>query len=34
MLPDGNPVADGLGANLGAQRVLRTSPLAPIPVIC
>jgi hypothetical protein len=34
MLPNGNPVTDGLGANLGAQRVLRTSPLAPIPVIC
>ena len=25
---------DPLGADLGSQRILRTSPLAPVPVIC
>jgi hypothetical protein len=34
LLPNGEPVADGLGADLGQQRVLRTSPLQPIPSIC
>lgn len=34
MLPNGSPVNDPLGADLGAQRVLRTSPLTPVPAIC
>jgi hypothetical protein len=25
---------DPLGADLGSQRILRTSPLEPVPVIC
>jgi hypothetical protein len=34
LLPNGTPVADPLGAQLGTQRVLRTSPLTPVPVVC
>jgi hypothetical protein len=33
-LPGGPPLPDPLGANLGYQRLLRTSPLVPIPAIC
>jgi len=34
LLPNGTRVSDPVGADLGAQRVLRTSPLTPVPVIC
>jgi hypothetical protein len=34
LLPNGTHVADPLGAQLGTQRVLRTSPLTPVPTIC
>ncbi|MCW3097917.1 MAG: hypothetical protein JWL77_3535 [Chthonomonadaceae bacterium] len=33
-LPGGNPFPDPLGAGLGNERLLRTSPLIPIPEIC
>lgn len=34
LLPNGSPVADPLGTDLGTQRILRTSPLTPVPAIC
>jgi hypothetical protein len=34
LLPNGTPVSDPLGAQLGTQRVLRTSPLTPVPAVC
>ena len=34
LLPNGAPIADPLGADLGTQRVLRTSPLTGVPAIC
>ncbi|MCJ1350795.1 MAG: hypothetical protein MMC33_000776 [Icmadophila ericetorum] len=34
MLPQEAPPGDPLGANLGGQRILRTSPLTPVPHIC
>jgi hypothetical protein len=34
LLPNGTPAADPLGAQLGAQRILRTSPLTPVPRVC
>jgi hypothetical protein len=34
LLPQVNPVADPLGANLAEQRILRTSVLTPVPHIC
>ena len=34
LLPNGAPVVDPLGIDLGAQRILRTSPLIPVPAIC
>jgi hypothetical protein len=34
LLPNGLPVNDPLGADLGTQRLLRTSPLTPVPAIC
>ena len=34
LLPNGTPLDDPLGAELGEQRVLRTSPLVPVPPIC
>jgi hypothetical protein len=33
-LPNGLPIFDPLGANLGQERLLRTSPLVPVPAIC
>jgi hypothetical protein len=33
-LPGGASLPDPLGADLGYQRLLRTSPLVPIPVVC
>jgi len=33
-LPGGQPISDPLGANLGQERLLRTSPLVPVPEIC
>jgi hypothetical protein len=34
LLPQDTPPEDPLGANLGGQRILRTSALTPVPVIC
>jgi hypothetical protein len=34
LLPNGVDVVDPLGVGLGAQRILRTSPLVPVPGIC
>jgi hypothetical protein len=34
MLPNGAPVADGLGSQLGEQRILRSSPLSPVLAMC
>jgi hypothetical protein len=34
MLPNGVPVPDGLGSQLGQQRILRSSPLSPVLVLC
>lgn len=34
LLPNGTTVVDPLGVDLGAQRILRTSPLTPVPAIC
>ena len=34
LLPQDVIPADPLGANLGGQRILRTSPLTPVPTIC
>jgi len=34
LLPNGDRVADPLGADLGTQRILRTSALTPVPKIC
>jgi hypothetical protein len=34
LLPNGEPVADPLGTDLGTQRILRTSPLSPVPDVC
>jgi hypothetical protein len=34
LLPNGSPIPDPLGADLGTQRILRTSPLTPVPAIC
>jgi hypothetical protein len=33
-LPGGSKIGDPLGANLGQERLLRTSPLVPVPTIC
>jgi hypothetical protein len=33
-LPGGAPLPDPLGANLGYQRLLRSSPLVPVPAVC
>jgi hypothetical protein len=33
-LPGGSKIGDPLGANLGQERLLRTSPLVPVPPIC
>jgi hypothetical protein len=33
-LPGGAKIGDPLGANLGQERLLRTSPLVPVPAIC
>lgn len=33
-LPGGSKIADPLGANLGQERLLRTSPLVPVPPMC
>jgi len=34
LFPQDSEPQDPLGAALGSQRILRTSPLAPVPVIC
>lgn len=34
LLPSGDPLPDPLGADLGHQRVMRTSPLVAVPEIC
>jgi hypothetical protein len=34
LLPQDLPLSDPLGADLGGQRILRTSALTPVPVIC
>ena len=34
LLPQDMIPADPLGANLGGQRILRTSPLTPVPPMC
>jgi hypothetical protein len=34
VLPGGEPAADPLGANLGQERILRVSPLVPVPSLC
>ncbi len=34
LLPQETPPSDPLGADLGGQRILRTSALTPVPVIC
>lgn len=34
VLPGGVPTPDPLGARLGQERILRTSPLVPVPAIC
>ena len=34
LLPQDQPLTDPLGADLGGQRILRTSALIPVPVIC
>src|SRR5262249_20512937 len=34
MLPNGVPVSDGLGSQLGEQRILRSSPLSPVLAFC
>lgn len=34
LLPQDVPTSDPLGAGLGGQRILRSSPLTPVPVIC
>ena len=33
-LPGGSSIADPLGAGLGQERLLRTSPLVPVPAVC
>jgi hypothetical protein len=33
-LPGGSSISDPLGASLGQERLLRTSPLVPVPAIC
>jgi hypothetical protein len=33
-LPGGSKIADPLGASLGQERLLRTSPLVPVPPMC
>jgi hypothetical protein len=33
-LPGGSKISDPLGANLGQERLLRTSPLVPVPPMC
>jgi hypothetical protein len=33
-LPGGAPLPDPVGANLGQQRLLRSSPLVPVPAVC
>jgi hypothetical protein len=33
-LPGGSPFPDPLGMDLGLERLLRTSPLVPVPAIC
>jgi hypothetical protein len=33
-LPSGSKISDPLGADLGQERLLRTSPLVPVPPIC
>jgi hypothetical protein len=33
-LPGGSKIGDPLGANLGQERLLRTSPLVPVPPMC
>jgi len=33
-LPGGSKIGDPLGANLGHERLLRTSPLRSVPPIC
>jgi hypothetical protein len=34
LLPEVQELPDPLGADLGSQRILRTSPLIPVPAIC
>jgi hypothetical protein len=34
LLPNGDPLPDPLGADVGHQRILRTSPLVAVPTIC
>lgn len=34
LLPNGDPLPDPLGADLGHQRIMRTSPLVAVPEIC
>ena len=34
LLPNGDPLPDPLGADLGHQRIMRTSPLIAVPEIC
>jgi hypothetical protein len=34
LLPTNAAIGDPVGADLGNQRILRTSPLVPVPVIC
>jgi hypothetical protein len=34
ILPGTQPVSDPLGANLGSERILRTSPLVPVGYLC
>ena len=34
LLHEAQPPDDPLGANLGRMRILRTSPLVPVPAVC
>ena len=34
VLPESNQFADPMGSDLGQTRILRTSPLTPVPSIC
>jgi hypothetical protein len=34
VLPGGSPIPDPIGTGLGQERILRTSPLVPVPAIC